>query len=399
MEGKAGRLAGEVDLVLAALRVAKTVEPWENAKKWEVISRPTPTFVSQLKDKKKVESKFLEMIQGKGSTNGSSGMLETLLQQVRDALSYNVISHPKGLPAILLGQLPRELVDVLILFAIKAGSLENHKELCAFVLHWLLFVSDDSKAASCTYQKIFDNNWTLTEYPIRNLIEEYEKDEVARFIPRKKEVLPRLEEEVKGGSHQLRMWTERFTAADSDGERMPGEALRVLSTNRELVKRALMWLQRNYIAINFPSYDPTSDRDEDLPIDLDHIVPYDVFGFDWRNRCSRLEKDAISDNFRWQRGIVGNSLGNFRWLAASDNRSRGKGDYTPIEKNGDLVSNPDAWNELIGKKKLWSKDDIAAFQRLIDLRALELYKKLLGESGIEDILPSVQVTPNLSGPA
>jgi hypothetical protein len=44
MQGQAGRLAGEVDLVLAALRVAKTVAPWDDAKEWEVIGRPSPNF-------------------------------------------------------------------------------------------------------------------------------------------------------------------------------------------------------------------------------------------------------------------------------------------------------------------------------------------------------------------
>ncbi|MBV5272120.1 MAG: hypothetical protein JZU52_00295, partial [Lamprocystis purpurea] len=52
-DSQAGRLAGEVDLVLAALRVAKVLKPWPEAKEWQVISRPNPEFVSQLKEKDK----------------------------------------------------------------------------------------------------------------------------------------------------------------------------------------------------------------------------------------------------------------------------------------------------------------------------------------------------------
>jgi len=48
MSGDSGRIAGEVDLVLSALRVSKTLTPWEQAKEWEVIGRPSPAFVSQL---------------------------------------------------------------------------------------------------------------------------------------------------------------------------------------------------------------------------------------------------------------------------------------------------------------------------------------------------------------
>ena len=151
-----------------------------------------------------------------------------------------------------------------------------------------------------------------------------------------------------------------------------------------------MWLQRAYISEKFPYCDPTSDRDDDLPIDLDHIVPYDVFGFDWRYSDRRLQEEGVTDNFRWQRGTVGNSLGNFRWLAASDNRSRGKGAYVSLGNGADLVPNPDDWNRIIPEdtdKQNWSTEDIATFQRLIDLRTLDLYETLLKNSGIEKILP------------
>lgn len=390
MQDQAGRLAGEVDLVLATLRVAKTLAPWNGAKEWEVIGRPSPNFVSQLKDqdKEEVRSKFLEMI----PLNERTGMLKMALEQVREALSYDASSHPEGLPAILLGHLPRELVDVLILFAVKMNGVEGwpkkHRAMLrAFALHWLLFAGNDAKAAWRAFQKTSDSGWVLTEAFLRELIGEYENDGVARFLPRER-VLSKLQEEVKQGNHDLRPWAERFTAADHDGKHKPGEALRVLSTHRELIKRALMWLQRTYIAETFPNYDPTSDRDDDLPIDLDHIVPYDVFGFDWRYRDRRLKQDCVTDNFRWQRGTVGNSLGNFRWLAASDNRRRGKGAYAPIENNADLVPNPDDWNGIIPEdtnKQKWSKENIATFQRLIDLRTLHLYEELLTKSGIAEI--------------
>lgn len=384
----AGRFAGEVDLVLAALRVAKAVAPWEGAKEGERISRPTPAFVSQLKDRGRVQSKFFEMI----PPSGREGQLRAALIQVRKALSYDGDIHPRGLPAMLLGRLPKELVDVLILFVVMRGvespwTEDARTSLTAFTLHWLLFVNNDSKAASHAFEYALVNG-AFTRESIRNLVKQYEDDGIAYFLPRRS-VLSDLWNQVEKGTHKLRSWTERFTAADHADEHKPGEALRVLSTSEERVKRALLWLQRDYIAKTFPDYDPTSDRDEDLPIDLDHIVPQELFGFDWRRSNIRLESEAISDNFRYWRSTIGNSLGNRRWLAVSDNRSRGKGPYVPLEKNADLVSKPDDWNRLIPQDKddhPWSKDDVASFQRLIDLRALELYDKLLTESGIEDIL-------------
>jgi len=192
----------------------------------------------------------------------------------------------------------------------------------------------------------------------------------------------------------LRSWVDRFKAADLDGDHKPGEALRVLSTNRELIQRALMWLQRCYIIKNYSNYDPTSDRDDDLPIDLDHIIPHDIFNFHWSDKTNRLQQDiitdeAISNNFRWQRDLVGNSIGNFRWLDSRKNRSRGNSSFEPLENDADLVPNPDDWNKIIPidtRKQSWSKKDIATFQRLIDLRTLDIYKTLL-DSGIKKILP------------
>jgi len=392
IKGQAGRVAGEVDLVLAALRVAKTLARWQNAKEWEVISRPTPDFVSRLKDddKKTVLNKFIEMILIKNEDS----TLETAIIQVRKALFYNENSHPKGLPSILLGRLPRELVDVLILFSIKMGTKKiwsgnDCEMLCAFVLHWLLFSKNDSKMALRAFQHVSSQtNWVFDKDFIVKLIGEYEKEGIVRFAPREESLLKKLEEEVKKGGHKLRSWAERFTAADQDGEQNFGEALRVISTNREQVMRALMWLQRAYISEDFSSYDPTSDRDEDLPIDLDHIIPHDVFGFHWSDRCKRLEKDIITDNFRWQRNTVGNSLGNYRWLAASINRSRQNNLYKPLPVGSDLVDNHEEWNIIIKKgreKKPLSQDDIKKFQCLIDLRTLNLYKELL--EIIKEILP------------
>ena len=103
----------------------------------------------------------------------------------------------------------------------------------------------------------------------------------------------------------------------------------------------------------------------------------------------------MTDNFRFGRSDIGDSLGNFRWIDASENGGRGKGAYIPIENDGDLVPNPDAWNEIIpqdANNQPWSRQDIAESQRLIDLRTIYLYEKLLTKSGIESILPPVQAT-------
>lgn len=399
MGGDVGRIASEVDLVLAAIRVSKAMEPWEKAQEWEIIGRPNPKSVSQLHEKEAVLRKFFELI----PLGPETGLLEISLKRIRDTLAYDVSGNPNGLPSMLLARLPHELVDVLILFSVKQGIQQSwgkvdHAMLCSFTLYWLLFVRNHEKAAWLAFRHARNEDWSFGKVAIYKLIGEFEDNGIANFIPRQGD-LEKLQNEVisevvKEG-YILRSWVDRFKAADLDGDHKPGEALRVLSTNRELIQRALMWLQRNYIIENYSNYDPTSDRDDDLPIDLDHIIPRDIFYFNWSERTNRLQKDiitdgAISNNFRWQRDLVGNSLGNYRWLDSRKNRSRGNSYFEPLENNADLVSNPDDWNKIIPidtRKQNWSKKDIATFQRLIDLRTLYLYEKILIESGIGEILP------------
>jgi hypothetical protein len=181
---ESGRLAGEVNLVLAALRVAKTVAPWPNAEEWEIIGRPGPAFVISLKYKTQVRNEFLAMIP-EGNQNAK---LATALKCVRQALSYKDDAQPKGLPDVLLARLPRELIDVLILFAAKLGVEEDwHRDiretLCAFVLHWLLFVRNDANAAWGAFKHAANEEWAFTGTSIRKLVAEYEKDGVASPIP------------------------------------------------------------------------------------------------------------------------------------------------------------------------------------------------------------------------
>jgi hypothetical protein len=356
------------------------------------LSRATPRLVEPLNEIDPYRAKFSPNL-------NRIGLLHEALLTIRTALIYDPEGNQEGLPPVLLARLPSDLVDVLILFAMRwnAGRKWNAQTRnCSnaifrpFVLYWLIFVADDRKAARCAFTRALEPNWTFDQQAIRALIHEFEGHRIARIAP-STGLLGYLYQEVDRGGYELRAWEKRFNGADYDSndEPMPGDALRVLSTSQELIKRALMWLQRSYIDAMFPHYDPPSDRDEDLPIDLDHLVPRPNFNFDWCQRGTRLGKDVISDdaasdNFRWRRSMVGDSLGNFRWVAFADKQLRGKGRYEPVD-DSELVICPASWNRLIGKPS-WSKDDIASFQRLIDRRTLDLYRKLVTDSAIERLL-------------
>jgi len=397
--GPAGRLAGEVDLVLATLRVARTCAPWAKAKAkdWEIIGRPSPAFVSQLRHDEKGAPirRFFRSLILPGQPNHPN--LQQHLEGLRRALEFDPAEHPTGLPAVLLGRIPAELLDVLLLISIKCGAepawLREDKELLtAFTLHWLLFVGNDAGAAWQVFLQVKEADWCWSRAAIAGLIQHLQSQGLARHLPRLGQLAVLREGIVSAAANpHLRPWSERFKEPDRDDEHPPGEALRLLSTNNELIKRALLWLQRGYITQSF-DYDPTSGRDEDLPIDLDHIIPNSLFGFHWSNRDQRLDEvfridESALENFRWQRGVVGNSLGNFRWLDAATNRGRGNGEYVPLNQGADLVDDPAAWNSLIPRnsQRPWNAIDIGRFQALIDLRTLQLYERLVVEGGIAGI--------------
>jgi len=389
MDGPAGRLASEVNLVLAALRVAKVRAPWDGALEWQIVVRPYPAFVSRFREFPGVAAEFKKMI-----PLIPGGRLKELLEVIRERLVYHKTQNPGGLPVMLLARMPHQLVDVLLLMEIQDGqntsSVVGPGTLIPFVLHWLLFVSDYDKAATLVFKQYRESSRIAGQNSIQGLLRDFEKAEIAPILPFRAQ-LPQLREEIENGSHLLRNWAERFARLDSEGGPQYGHALRVLSTNHELVKRALIWVQRDYLAESFGHFDPTSSRDEDLPIDLDHLIPHSKFGIDWRSQRSNLEFDDTDENFRHRRSLVGNSLGNFRWLDAAENRGRGAREIEVLKDNGDFLQAPEAWNRLIDKTP-WERSDVAGFQKLIDLRTLDIYEALLVQGRLDSIVSDTKST-------
>jgi hypothetical protein len=375
MDGNAGRLASEVNLVLGSIRVAKVLSGWSSNNVWDVISRPNPSFVSQLKKLPEVETAFRELIP---ITKG--GRLVTLLNSIRQRLIYDPEKNPSGLPVILLARMPHQLVDVLLLVATQPEHNEPQDPLPAFTLYWLLFVSDSEKAASQIFRQFFDSRPTSLSGNISSWIDQFERDGIAHSVPLQSQLTSFLKE-AQDGDHILRAWSERFTVLDTNEQHATGNTLRVLSTHREIIKRTLLWLQRKELSTSYQHFDPTSAEDEDLPIDLDHLIPSSIFGFHWKSRDSFINFDDPHENFRHHRGLVGNSLGNFRWLDASDNRSRGNGIIEPDFDHRGVDHHEALWNHLI-EKKPWDHKEASAFQRLVDTRTIDLFSILLEESGI-----------------
>lgn len=404
-----GRLSGEVDLTLGALRLAKYIAPWQGAKNWEIASRPEPKFISQLqqiekegiKEKEELKNKFLALINSPDNQAGENPKsLKNLLKNIRAALIYSKEDNPIGLPAILLGRLPKYLVDLLLLFACqedKQSLGEKKKLLSGFVLYYLLAVDNDERASRKAFELICnkEKGWHFDETTVIEIINYLESHGAIKKLPSLENIkcLIKFNDEKKSDV-LLRPWEQRFNQCDTNYY-LPGERIRFISTHREKTKLLLMWLQRDYLDSQFPNYDPTSERDEDLPVDLDHLIPQKRFAFNWGDRLQYLTEELVNagikeidEHFRGRRTMVGNSLGNFRWLDAAANRARQADELVPIDGGLDFVDVPNDWNALIPTNEnplRWGETQIASFQYLIDNRTLQIFnmvQQVLEESGI-----------------
>lgn len=380
------RFASEVDLVIAALRLARLQNERMNFEN-RSIPRPSPSYASAIQrdEEAEVRARFMALL----PETGEGSPLKDLLERLRDMLTGKTDGE-SGLPEMLMARLPREAVDMLLLLAdIERNDAKLAPVLRSFALYVLLVVEKVDKAADRMFEAASAGDWSPSEDGLAQWRIALEEGGYACQLPTQDEIKKlraAVNDHALGDRRaELLGWAERFTECDH-GERKPGEWLRRFLWMGHLNKRALMWLQRKYIKKAAPNFVPLSTRDDDLPLDFDHVIPRNRFNFHWGSEKTRLSGDLSTierDSFARSRDVIGNALGNFRWLDASDNRARGDG---PLEDRVEmaedhLIENRECWNELIpdGREWTWSREEIAQFQALIELRTVDLCAKLLDD--------------------
>ena len=375
---KIGRLANPTQIALAGLRLAR-MRSMKSGNIWERIGRPTPDFVASLprkesggaesdEDKEKVElaNHFSDMLTRKSDgeeTQTGNCELAGLMKHLRQLLGGEPncdrkVAEETAFPAILLGRLQSEMIDIgLMLVGLHNLKDIDPKARRAFCL-WCLTFGDAAQAANAlAAQAIVEEPADTRPFGIlRAVIKKLEAEGKANVAPtfddirRLRMAVPVSRYDDSGTAPLLQPSSERFRAEGVD-QRI-AVAINDMRFWSNRGKNALLWLQREYLRRHFATYDPTSDRDEDLPIDLDHIVPQDRFNAHWSRvgayppGLDEYPKDKeVLDNLWKCRGEVGNLLGNLRWLSSSENRSRGadmsgKG-VDSLKGEADLIVDPE----------------------------------------------------------
>ncbi len=165
----------------------------------------------------------------------------------------------------------------------------------------------------------------------------------------------------------------------------------------------LLWLQRAYLQREFGDAFDREARDEDRPIDLDHIQPQ----ADWRvhaNNTSIFDAAVADDDrraFMAHRGELGNMIGNLRWVSSSVNRRDGDRrvvDKLALDGCAPVAPPPPSlqdcriedtsaplWADASAPAldRIWTPQRLKSWQQVVEERTMQLYRMFWDEAGFD----------------
>ena len=408
IEGQIGRLMPPVDVAGTALRIA-------NARTSAGGFGPPGVIVlaKEMREKGDFAKKLHELIPSELTTDPAARpenrvkcLLAVAFKTLFDILRYD--EHNKsGLPAAMLVELPRDLLQVLAYWVVLTGpSNVQHgssfsgvrAEMLRFVLFWRLCTSNDSQAGIQCFKFLTSAPWS-NSFPGKELYQlltgtQASEDESREQLKYAIELVP--PDDLKqyapfSNTGRWLDWNERF---ERDSGNPASRAL--YRAWWDSGRKTLIWIQRDYIANGFRSYDPTSGRDDDKPFELDHLQPYSFFNHP-------KTESSTYNNVLKNRYALRDSIGNLRWFCASENPRWGN--CNVVEKlNLDRQREPDRWhssgfkNEDSGTVQLWrdaavsdnqwNGSNMKAFQQAVEERTLWLYWQFWNDADFACWFPS-----------
>jgi len=343
----------------------------------------------------------------------SGDKFKSLFEKLKKTISYEG-DNDIGLPEALLAYVSRPLLQVLIYWCMdnENSIKESRKQLIQFILFWMVASPlggnasrEILKASEECFNLIKKND--LRGFPLESLIALLTKSESGKFQSLLPELpMASLGMAEKGGFRDPEERSQYFCGSDG------GDLYRQFKKR----KRLLLWFQRKWVKEKFKGTQFLSGQDGDsVPYDFDHLVPQSNWSsFQGRgNALSQLEGPCKNFNETWPRRGLGNSIGNYRVMSDSDNRSRGD---TPLtEKVGEpclsFLENKGDWEKYafadtnnsandLSKWKLasplredsgnWNNARVLAFQDAVEGRVVYLYNKLMSDSGLKNIIKELK---------
>lgn len=347
------------------------------------------------------------------------GSLAEAFRDVFKLLSYDAESNPRGLPKVMLADLPSEPIQALVYWVVLARAAGTdlsaapalgekiRGEMIRFALFWHLCSLNNEKGGRQSFRRLRDRSPKISKHPadatefpgkeLYNVLTGDDRSALSLVPPDAIRRYGQWDPDCK-----WRSWKTRFEREGFE------EPTRVTAGTRDLYRtwwfsggKMLLWLQRSYLTKEFASYDPSSDRDDERPYDLDHIQPKAAWAFDWRHREKQIEDLGNINSFGEGRHQLGDGIGNLRWIGSSENRSYGATGLVEklrLERFDSSIPRPelDPWMDSAfdaksddavalwvkaGANGRWTTARIQAFQRAVEERTTWLFQQFWDGAG------------------
>ena len=345
-----------------------------------------------------------------GTIAQSEGLISRSFKATKSLLSYTGKDDAFWMPDVVLARLPAELWQALVFWTTQKLQINNQavdfetsrEEIVRFALFWYIFVSDNEKALQRTFSIIKTEAARSDLFPGSLL---YQR--LVETVPNQRCAITLIKPESFSGllckepNHSWLTDKQRF----GEGSNRNEIGARWWWSGEKI----LPWLQRNYVREKFPEYVPLSDHEDDLPYEIDHVIPKADWN-DWvsvKRRIPDLDRDWDTDTkqrMQWYRSEIGDSIGNKRVVDAGINVSDSDDDISEkmpflvkdclnseaSQQFAEMAFAPSQW--YLWKKvsfagdvisRIWSYHRIAAFQQAVEHRAAWLYGRFYGDLNFE----------------
>lgn len=387
IQKKVGAMMKPTDFVMTAYRMAALFCSEK------IADDPRPTAASF--------HKHLARLQAETSSKSLHNfVLEGQLSRHFEQLSGCLLHKGRGdygLPKAMFPCLDVPLLQVLIYWLIKSNTgrfMEIERQnVVRFVLYWQVCCSDAASRQEAS-KKAIAFLATCKDTDLFPAVDLY------HFLSHAKEGVPSLFCEMVAPPEGLKS-TVRLLHPHERAEAYFGP-VSALYKRFSVKKQLLIWFQRSWMTDQcrhdgeFPWFNPLAGQDEDnVPYDYDHLVPQSNWA-DLRGTVCHADQKENHKVFTTlhSRRALGNSIGNYRLISASGNRSRGdesmealfNDDFSLLDWEefafDDNQANRKLWSEAspVQERFIWSNERMMIFQKGVEDRVLFLYRRLYQEA-------------------
>jgi hypothetical protein len=289
-----------------------------------------------------------------------------------------------GIPRTMFPYLDESMLQVILHWMIKnqenaAYFEESRDNILRFILFWFVCHKDAKsafKAGKAAIKIISNENGCFPGKEIYQELVRTDDKGSSLFFP----LITPVKKELK---------TTKFRKVLERGEYFFEEQCEFYHcfTSR---RHILIWLQRKWIEHEEDrlGFSPVAGQDDDnVPYDFDHLVPQSNWSslFDIVRDGIEAENKKVFEDL-YHRRVIGNSIGNYRVMDSSENRSRGAESLqlNLLGKKDEWIHyafNPNdselgAWDKAspVNGDKVWDDTRLLEFQYAVESRALYLYE-------------------------